>query len=59
MEVDPAHRRDREQIGGEDLAVGRGDEQVRVEAPDQFERRRGVDVLRLLDAEFLGPARLP
>ncbi len=52
----PPRGGDRKQLGGEDLAVGGGDEEVGLVRGDSGEGRLGVDVLGLLDryATLLG-----
>ena len=51
MEVDPTEPGDAEQVGREDLAIGRRDQQVGAERAELLEGLGGVDVLGLIDGD--------
>ena len=51
VEIDPAETWEGQDLGGEDLAVGGGDEEVDIERLDEGDAVGGVDAFGLLDAD--------
>ena len=58
MEIDPAQGRNRQQVGRENLAIGRCHKQVGAELTDLLQALLGVDILGLKDRDPTRQGRL-